>query len=152
MRYRRAHIRRPGAALLEHALILPILILIVLGMIAGGLGVFRYQQMVTLAREGARYAAVRGAEYGTQPGKAAATPADVYNNAILPLAAGLDPAALSYSVTWPNGKYAVYADATSNPPGQPKGATVVTVSYNWIPEAVFGGVTLSSTSVMPMQY
>jgi hypothetical protein len=28
----------------------------------------------------------------------------------------------------------------------------VTLTYNWVPEAFAGGVTLSSTSVMPMSY
>jgi hypothetical protein len=139
--------------LLEHALVLPILVLLFLGLVIFGLGVFRHQQMVTLAREGARYACVRGAQYQAETGNPAATPSDVYNQAILPMAVGLDVASLSYSVTWPNGNAPVYADPNSIPPGQPAGATVVvTVTYNWIPEALFGGMTLSSTSVMPMQY
>jgi hypothetical protein len=28
----------------------------------------------------------------------------------------------------------------------------VTLTYTWVPEAFLGGVTLSSTSVMPMSY
>jgi hypothetical protein len=28
----------------------------------------------------------------------------------------------------------------------------VTVTYLWIPEAFLGGITISSTSVMPMSY
>jgi hypothetical protein len=56
-------------------------------------------------------------------------------------------------VVWPKGNSPVYADPTSIPPGQPKGATVeVTVTYTWIAEAFFGGATLTSKSVMPMQY
>src|SRR5262249_26080644 len=153
MRIARSDYRRPGATLLEHALILPTLLTLFLGMVVIGLGVFRYQQMVTLAREGARYASVHGAQYAAETGNPAATPADVYNQAILPMAVGLDVGSLSYSVTWPNGNAPVYADPNSTPPFQPVGATVVvTVTYIWVPEALFGGATLSSTSVMPMQY
>lgn len=145
--------KRPGAILIEHAIVLPILLTMFLGMVVVGLGVFRYQQVVTLAREGARYASVRGAMYQAETGNPAVTAADVYNNSILPMAVGLDTSSLSHSVTWPNGNAPIYADPNSNPPGQPVGATVVvTVTYVWIPEALFGGMTLSSTSVMPMQY
>jgi hypothetical protein len=28
----------------------------------------------------------------------------------------------------------------------------VTLTYRWVPEAYLGGITLSSTSVMPMSY
>ncbi len=144
---------RPGAALVEMALVLPILILLMIGLLVFGLGVFRYQQVAAVAREGARYASVHGAQYQSETGKTAATPQDVYNQAILPMAAGLDPAALSYSVTWNKSNWPVYADPNSVPPGQPVGNTViVTVNYLWIPEAFFGGITLTSRAEMPMSY
>jgi Flp pilus assembly protein TadG len=153
MRYLKSSRKRKGAALVESALVLPVLILLILGIVIVGLGVFRYQQMATLAREGARWASVHGAQYAADTGKSAATASDVYNTAILPMAVGLDLKSLSYSVSWPKGNLPSYADPNSNPPGQPVGATVVvTVRYNWIPEAYFGGVTLASTSTMPMQY
>lgn len=156
MRYLKSKKRRHGAIMLENALVLPILITILGGTIVGGMGVFRYQQMVALAREGARYASVHGLQYqADNPGKTAATVDDVFNNAILPMAAGLDTTELrnGVTVTWPNGKGPVYADPNSNPPGQPIGTTVVvTVSYSWIPAGFFGGARLTSTSIMPMQY
>ncbi len=146
--------RRQGAALIEYALVLPILILLVSGLIILGLGVFRYQQLATLAREGARYASVRGAQYQTESGKSAASADDVYTNAILPLAIGLDLDNLTHTVTWSDSaKAPTVADPTSNPPGQPLGTTVtVTVTYTWGGLPYWGGLTLTSTSVMPMQY
>jgi Flp pilus assembly protein TadG len=153
MRIGKATGGRRGAVMLEQALILSILVMLIIGLVVAGLGIFRYQQMVMLAREGARYASVRGAQYQAETGNPAATPADVYNQTILPMATGLDIGSLSYSVTWPNGNAPVFADPKSTPPGQLVGTTVVvTVTYNWVPEALFGGATLSSTSVMPMQY
>src|SRR5262245_41916061 len=117
-------------------------------LIFGGLMVFSYQQMANMAREGARWASVHGAQYAADNKKSVPTEADVYTNAILPRAVGLDPTKLKHKVTWSNsGHWAVYADPTSNPPGQPVGTTVtVTVSYDWY------GITVSSTSVMPMAY
>ncbi len=55
--------RRGGAVLLELAIILPIMFLLVIGMIVGAMGIFHYQEVARLAREGARYACVRGTEY-----------------------------------------------------------------------------------------
>jgi Flp pilus assembly protein TadG len=148
MRNRIAKNPRKGAVLVENAIVLLILIMFIIGILVGGLGVFRYQQVVTLAREGARYASVRGTESGNT-----LTAQNVYDNAILPMAAGLDTNSLTYAVVWPNGKSATYTDPSSNPPGQPKAATVeVTVNYVWVPEGFFGGATFSSKSVMPMQY
>jgi Flp pilus assembly protein TadG len=148
VRYLKTKKTRKGAVLVENAIVLLVLITFIVGILVGGLGVFRYQQVVTLAREGARYASVRGTESGLT-----LSATDVYDNAILPMAVGLDPSSLTYTVTWPNGKAATYADSNSNPPGLPKGATVeVTVSYTWIPEAFLGGATFTSKSVMPMQY
>jgi len=57
--------------------------------------------MVTLAREGARYACVRGSQYQAGWQRDGGQPrTDVYNNAILPMTAGLDPASLTYNVSW----------------------------------------------------
>ena len=156
MRYQRNPQRRKGATMLENAIVLPIVVLLMIGLLVAGLGAFRSQQVATLAREGARYASVRGSMYASETGNAAATPDEIYTNAILPLAAGMDVSSLSYSVTWPKGNAPAYADSASTPPGQPIGATVVvTVSYTWVPEAyssIFGGGTLTSTSIMPMHY
>jgi Flp pilus assembly protein TadG len=134
--------------MVETAFVLPVVILMLFSLIFGGLMVFSYQQMANMAREGARWASVHGAQHAADNKTTAPTEADVYSNAILPRAVGLDTSKLTYSVTWSNsGKWAVYADPKSNPPGQPVGTTVtVTVSYDWY------GFTLSSTSVMPMTY
>jgi Flp pilus assembly protein TadG len=138
----RRPLRRPlrrGASLVEFALVAPVLLLLVIGLVVAGLGVFRYQQVASLAREGARYASVRGWKYQQVTGNPAATPADVYNNAILPGSVALDPTSLGYNVTWS--------------PDNKQGSTVsVQVTYQWLPEVFFGGVTLGSTSTVTMSY
>jgi Flp pilus assembly protein TadG len=131
--------RRRGTTIVESALVFPVLILFLFGLIIGGLGIFRYQEVASLAREGARWASVRGTNYAAATARAPATAADVYNNAIKPNLVALDPNQLSYSVTW----------NTDNRPGN---AVIVQVSYQWIPEAFLGGITLTSTSTMTVSY
>jgi hypothetical protein len=105
-----------------------------------------------LAREGSRYACVRGTEYAKNvSGATAATPEDIYENAIKPKIVGLDLSKVSYSVTW---------NSTNSPSTvtdsyeAPTGNTVsVTVTYKWFPEwFLIGPITLSSTSTVPMAY
>lgn len=131
--------RRRGTHVVECAVVFPVLFLLLLGLLVGGLGVFRYQEVASLAREGARYASVRGSKYQQVTGKPAATAPDVYNNAISPRAVILDPANLSYNVTW-------------NPDNKQGSTVTVQVTYLWVPEAYLGGITLSSTSTMPVSY
>jgi hypothetical protein len=134
--------------------------MLIIGVCIMGLGVFRYQQVATLAREGARYASVHGYQYAQDTGKSAATAADVFNNAIVPMAVGLNTsnAYLTYSVTWtkttPSGPPPTYYNPNSTPPGEPiDNYVTVTVTYKWVPEAyVAGPINLTSTSVMPMSY
>jgi len=54
--------RSRGQALTEFALVFPILAMTMFGIIVWGLGVFYQQQLQNAAREGARYAAIHGAE------------------------------------------------------------------------------------------
>jgi len=131
--------RRRGAAIVEFAFVAPVFLLFLMGTIIAGLGVFRYQQVASLAREGARYASVRGTKYQQVTGYPAATPQDVYNDVILPGSVALDPAQLSYSVTW-------------NADNRPGNTVTVQITYRWIPEAFLGGITLGSSSTMTVSY
>src|SRR5579864_3798202 len=92
--------RRRGIVATESVVTVPVLLSLLLGTLVGGYGVFRYQQIALLAREGARYASVHGGQYQLETGNAAATPQDVYNNAIVPYVVNLDLSQLSYTVTW----------------------------------------------------
>lgn len=146
--------RRRGAAMVEAAIVLPVLFLFTLGLIIVGLGVFRYQQVASLAREGARYASVHGGQYASVTGNAAAGAADVYNNAIKPKAAGLNLSNLTYSVTWDdNSRNPTYLfNASTNT--YRTNYVNVTVSYSWLPEAYLGKTarTLTSTSRMRITF
>jgi Flp pilus assembly protein TadG len=143
--------RRRGTTTVEFAITCPIVFFLVFAIIVGGLGVFRYQEVAALAREGARWASVHGGQYAKETKQPAATPADVYTNAIAPGAVGLDPSKLSYSVTWNRNNMPLWA---ANDVERPTGNTVtVTVTYQWMPEMYLAGpITLTSTSTAQMMY
>jgi Flp pilus assembly protein TadG len=134
-------VRRPrrGATTVEFAVVSSAVLILLVGLVVGSLGVFRYHEVARLAREGARYASVRGAVYARTTGRPAATQADVYQNAVLPGAVALDPSKLSAAVSW-------------SPDNQPGSQVTVTVTYVWVSEAIFGTMSLSSTAMMPVSY
>ncbi|QEL21017.1 TadE/TadG family type IV pilus assembly protein [Limnoglobus roseus] len=92
------HKTRGGATAVEMALVLPIVCLLVIGFIIGGMDLLRYQQVACLAREGARWASVRGADYGVDAGQSSPTQQQIVDQAIVPRTAAMDPTALSVRV------------------------------------------------------
>jgi len=64
---------RRGASAVEAAIVYPVALFFVLGLVVGAMGVFRYQETAALAREAARYASVHGASYAQATGQSAAT-------------------------------------------------------------------------------
>src|SRR5262245_28061130 len=142
---------RRGASLVEAAIVYPITLLLTLGLGIVALGVFRYQQIVNLAREGARWASVRGLQYQTElnaDGKhKAVTQTDIRNH-IVAMSAGLDTSTtvLVVNVTWNTSN--ALTDSTTGK----KNTVKVKVTYTWLPEAYFGGMTFVSTSEAVMSY
>jgi Flp pilus assembly protein TadG len=146
------HSKRAGVTVVESAVVYPIVFLLVVGLIVGSWGVFRYQELASLARRAARWASVHGTQYAFDTKNPAATPQDIYNNAIAPYAIGFDPSLLTYSVTW-NTDNAPFHTINVNGSVTPfRNIVTVTVNYQWLPEAFLGQIQLSSTSNMPMSY
>ena len=148
---RRQRKNRCGAATVEFAVCCPVVFILLLGTMVGALGVFRYQQTAELAREAARWACVHGGQYAEETGNPAASPQDIYDSVIEPLAMGMDRRRLTYEVTWDKSNVPLDASQSAT---SPKGNTVsVTVTYDWIPEVFwFGSYTLTSTSTAQMVY
>jgi Flp pilus assembly protein TadG len=140
---------RRGASLVETAITLSVMFLLTLGVIVVGMGVHAYQAVAALAREGARYASVHGAQYASDNSSSLASNTSI-KTAITSMASGLDTSQLSVSATWDNSsQVATYNDSSGNP----KTNNVhVTVTYTWNPPLYLGSMTLSSTSVLAMQY
>ncbi len=126
--------RRRGAVLVESTFAYVVILLLTLGTIVMGLGVFRYQELAWLAREGSQWAAVHGPTYQREQGAAAPTGGDVLTNAIAPRMVMLSPSALTCTLTMTNG------------------TATVSLSYAWTPEAYFSPVTLRSTSASMITY
>lgn len=143
--------RRRGTTTIEFAFVAPIMFFMILGTIIGSLGVSRYQQVASLAREASRWASVHGAQYEQETGQPAATPQDVFNQAILPSSVALNADALSCEVTWNRSNIPLEVDEDVE---TPFGNTVtVTVSYEWFPELyLVGPINLTSSSTDQMRY
>lgn len=124
--------QRRGVVAVESAFVLPILLTILLAIIVGAFAVFIHQQTASLAREGARYAAVHGFNHSQTTASPTTTGADVYNNAIAPRMVAMDPNNLTYSVTW-------------DPDNRAGSFVTVTVTYT-LSVPIYGNLTLSSTS------
>jgi Flp pilus assembly protein TadG len=130
--------RRHGSAVIEAAIILPVVFFLLLGTLVGCSLVFTYQEVATLAREGARYACVHGTRHAMDEAVAPADASEIYTNAIQPRMMTVDPSQVTYSVTW----------NTSNKPGM---YVSVQVNYTWS-NVIFGDVPLSSTSTVRMMW
>ena len=142
--------RRRATSLVEAALTYSVVILLTIGVIVVSLGVYYYNQVASLAREGARYASVHGGQYAAETGNTMATQLSVYNSAIQPKAIGFDTTQLNATVTWTDsGEMPTYVNSSGN---VVTNQVTVTVSYQWQPLLFLGTMTLQSTSVMLMQY
>jgi hypothetical protein len=69
------------------------------------------------------------------------------------MAVGFDTTQINYSITYNTTNWPYHTTLDANNNVVPIQNTVtVTLTYQWVPEAFLGGVTLSATSVMPMSY
>jgi hypothetical protein len=141
---------RTGATVLECAVVLPVALFLFIGLVVGTSGVFRYQEVATLAREGARYASTHGYQFRKDAGMTIGTAEDwrqdIYDKAIKQKLVGLDTSKLTVTVVWPD---------VVNQPGKsdnwPGSKVDVTVSYDWMPSLyLIGPYKLQSTSSMPI--
>jgi hypothetical protein len=137
----------------EGAIVYPVVLLLLLGLLIGAAGIFRYSELASLTREAARYASVHGGQYAQEMKVTAPTPADIYTNVVLPRAASLDSSKLTYSITYNSSNFPYHTTLDASNDVVPiQNSVTVTLTYQWLPELFLGGITLSSTSVMPMTY
>ncbi len=158
---------RRGIQAVEAAIVLPVVMMLTLGTCSTAMGVYYYQLVATLAREGARYASVHGSQYAPYGPPVHAS--DIYINVIKPMAVGLNLSNLTYQVQWGTAVSGSWVwnswvssltsppaspNPNSTPPGEPLyNGVQVTVTYQWTPDLyITGPLTLTSTSVMPMSF
>lgn len=130
LRVRRHSQARRGATIIEMAIVGPLAFLMVIGLMIGCLGIFRYNQVAALAHEGARWAAVRGRNFEKINHRKPITAEDIRANVVVPRAAGIDLNRIECTMSLDKDHSVVS----------------VTVRYLWLPEAYFGKLTLSDTA------
>jgi Flp pilus assembly protein TadG len=116
-----------GVSAVECAIVFPVTIFLMLGMLVLGLGSFRNQQLQALAREGARYASVHGPNYVlAASGNQLASPSTVqaYVRGLAVDLSGVQCTTVTYS-------------STSALPS----TVSVTLTYTWTPERYFQSMT-----------
>jgi len=159
---------RRGVTMMEFAVICPMALFLLFSIFVGGMGVFRYQQVSHLAREGARYASTHGGMYQQegipqQTGVPAVSSSTDLSNYLAGKTVLLDANKLNVNVSWTAPSSYTPANMPSfedtdpnlDPPGQSviQNYVVVTVTYQWFPELyLIGPITLSCTCEMPMSY
>src|SRR4051812_27237131 len=104
MRFR-CHSPRQAAALVEFALTASVALGLILTLIVGGMGIFRYQEVAHLAREGARYASTHGGTYisegrPTQTGVSAISSSSDLSSYLADKTVSMDSTLLQVSVSW----------------------------------------------------
>jgi len=143
---------RRGTTAVESAVVGPLTFLLLLGLVIGGMGVFRYQEMASLAREGSRWASVHGTGYQKDTGKPAATQQDVINY-MASKGVSLDQSQFNTSncpVIWTTDNRPYHTNIVNGQVVAVTNTVKVTITYRWIPEAYLGGITLTSTSESAM--
>ena len=142
---------RRGAITIESAFVFPVVAFLILALVVGAVGIFRYQEVCYLAHEAARYAAVHGTDYAKEQNQPAATAQEIYDKAVKPRLMVLDPARVGYAVSWDQSNAPVRVVSDYERPVY--NTVTVTVTYSWLPELyLVGPITLRGKSTLPMSY
>src|SRR2546423_846727 len=75
MRLRTVNQARRGITVIECAVVYPVTFLLLLGLVIGSMGIFRYQEAAAWPRAGARYASPHGNAYRKDTGQPPGPPA-----------------------------------------------------------------------------
>jgi Flp pilus assembly protein TadG len=141
----------------EFALVGSLTFLLIIGLMVVGMGIFRYNEVASLARQGSRWASVRGTQYQKDTGNPAASAGDIINF-VTGQAAGLDTSQLTIQPTWNTSNSPYRTQIVNNQLVSVNNTVSVAVSYQWTPEVSWigtlmgGSINFTSTSVTPMTY
>lgn len=156
-----SHCRRRAALAVEAAIVYSVMLVLILGLIVGGIGVFRYQQVACQAREAARWTSVRGSDWQKETNQDSPTQDQILNAAVAPFAAGMDLSKITIRVQWVNqvtGEVIDWDKAAKHPRSLNAGNAYVTntirvtISYQWSPDLIFATMYLTSTCEIPMTF
>lgn len=144
-----------GTALLETAFSLLTLFIFIIGMMEIGLAAYTYHVISESAREGTRYAIVRGATWGTAcggpgPPTCTAQSADVQTYVKSIGFPGINPGKMTVTPVWSGFTHGSSCPAVG-PCNSVGNLITITVQYNFpvsIPFVSTTGIAMSSTSAM----
>lgn len=142
MRIKHANQRR-GAAVVEMAIVGPLCLFTIIGILDIGLAVWSHNNLSHATREGARYAQVHGAQYAvSSPGASGPTANDPNVEKVVRANSFVHQNNLTVSSSWPDGTN------NSNSPVN------VQATYTYSPILSFGlgRLTLQSTVTMYINY
>jgi hypothetical protein len=125
---------RRGATVVECAIITPAVMLLVLGIIVCGFGIFRYHQIEHLAEDSARWLSLRGPRYQRRTGSPRPTESDVLDEVILPRARSLNSDRLVCRVNW----------------DEDESTVSVLLEYEWVPEFAVRPLVFRSNCSSPV--
>jgi hypothetical protein len=150
--------RRRGQALVEFALVSPLLFLLIVAIIETGRFVFYYHVVNEATREGARYAIVHGANAfdgcpsGPMPGGATntcdPTAQNIKDFIIKAGEPALDPANLTFGWSGDGGVFPLYSPQPNNHPGND---VTIHVEYSYSPILLsdfFGTVSIDAEATL----
>lgn len=159
---RSTKILRSGIMAIEAAVVYPILVLLILGLIVGGTAVFRYQQVAFLAREAARWASVRGSDWQKTTDQTSPSSSDIRAQSVIPYASGMDPNGLTVTVEWIDqitGTATSWDSASKDPVsltntgGYVSNKVRVSIGYQYSPNFwIVGPLNLQSVCEHPMSF
>jgi Flp pilus assembly protein TadG len=132
--------RSIGQSMVEFALVFPIFIVLLIGLVEGGRYVFYAESLNHAAREGARYAIIHGGNSSAPTGPPHDPTGAAVQQAVRDAAVGFgDPDAIEFPVgpTW-------------SPLNNDRGSNVtVTVEYTYMPVVpVFGAITVEAEATL----
>lgn len=138
MLLRKPAARRTGAALVEAAIVIPVVLFLLYVIICGAFMVLTVDEVETATREGARYASVRGSAYAFETKRPAATAQDI-QAFVKAQAVTLKATLITCNVSW----------APSNRQGD---YVTVEVIYQWPGLGPFRAQQIVARSTMIMSY
>jgi Flp pilus assembly protein TadG len=166
--------RRRGAHAVEFAIVAPLVLVLLIGLVVCAVAISDYQQTASLAREAARFAAVHAGYYQKDNASAInqgalpnVTSSYIATNVVQGRAVNLDPSQLQVTVkfntsagsfdwddTANNGNRWPYSTTKVNGTTYNETNTVsVTVTYTYSPAwFLSGSIRLTSTAVVPVCY
>jgi Flp pilus assembly protein TadG len=129
------HIKNQGQTLVEWALVLPVLLLLIMGVLDLGRAVYYNSVLYSAAREGARYGIVHPCDYS-------AIESAVYQRAV---ATPISNIVITFDPAQPSCNGTTKAD--------PDTTIAISVTSNFVPATPFvGAITLNGSSTMKLEY